>query len=158
MLHILTDGRSWPFSAARAIAGCLKPFHLNAPCWFYMLFVQQYFSHSARRDRPMGWLHGRRPPVITPPLLRLHYGSTLVSTTSLLHPSYEYSSAWRGDYSYYPYFLYFALPCRFVWNVVCHYNEVHVYGRNSSSIEPLGGARVVIEKRRYLKYYLSVGT
>jgi hypothetical protein len=54
----------------------------------------------------MGWLRGLRLRVITPPLLRLHYGSILVSTTSLLHPSYEYVSVWRGGYTYYPYFFF----------------------------------------------------
>jgi hypothetical protein len=72
----------------------------------------------------MGWLRGRRLRVITPPLLRLHYGSIRVSTTSLLHPSYEYVFAWRGGYTYYPYFLGGAFAFTFVWNVVCHCNEV----------------------------------
>jgi hypothetical protein len=57
----------------------------------------------------MGWLLGQRLQLITPPLLRLHYGSILVSTASLLDPSYEYVSAWRGGYTYYPYF--FPLFC-----------------------------------------------
>lgn len=101
----------------------------------------------------MGWLHGRRLRLITPPLLRPHYGSIQVSTTSLLHPSYEYVSALGEEI--------LTTPCpfpffTFVWNVVCHYNEVPCFWRRYFNFEPLGGAyAVVIKKRRYLKYYLT---
>jgi hypothetical protein len=106
----------------------------------------------------MGWLHGRRLPVITPPLLRPHYGNILVSTTYQLHPSCEYISAFGGGYTYYPSVLFFfllflLLLFGMLFVIIMKYR---VLGTNSSSFEPLGGAYVVfIEKRRYLKYYLT---